>query len=290
MRPIRLKAPAKINLGLLIGARRPDGYHDLETVFVRVNLYDRITLYPQARGISLKIENADLPGDERNLAYRAARLFLDSAGIRRGVRIELSKRIPVGAGLGGGSSDAAAVLKGMNRLFRPNRAELKTLARQLGSDIPFFLTRTPCRATGRGEILTPVTIPKLAIFLHIPGFQVSTAWAYREMDRLRSRRRRSSVGLTQPAFSLKIALARLKAGDYASLNGLLTNSFEEVVFRLHPELGRIKELMLASGADAALLSGSGSALYAIVHGSRGARVRHALERARVPFLRAETIP
>ena len=373
-----LRAPAKINLGLAIGKRRPDGYHDLETIFARINLYDEVTLRPLARGISLRARPsgvhhkghqghktivlrvrpsglAGLPEDAENIAVKAARLFFAATGCRPsenlgqstprgdsparksgtvpkqgqspfsrtgtvpGVEITLLKRIPIGAGLGGGSSDAAAVLQGMNRLFgKPLTAEqLNTLGLQLGSDVPFFLTRSACLAGGRGERLRPVRLPKLRLLLHIPSFPVATAWAYRQLDRLRTHRRDAEhaekilgsssapsvplrctvrnaecgAELTEPRFSPKIAVARLQAGKLEAFGALLHNSFEPVVFNRFPELGRLKALMLDSGAEAALLSGSGSALYAILPESaaRRAHVVRALRRNGIAFHRVETI-
>lgn len=313
---LNLKAPAKINLGLVVGERRADGFHDLETIFCRINLYDYVALTPRARGIRLVSRTVspfthetipvNVPDGPENLVWRAAERFLQAAGLKGGVSIGLVKQIPVGAGLGGGSSDAAIVLKGVNRLFgRPlKRGALLALAAELGSDVPFFLMSKPCRATGRGEVLEPVRVPKLAVFLHLPEFQVSTAWAYRELDRMRGEgtegtagtqgtRTRSeplrSAGLTGQGFSLKIAVARLQSGKLGHLSELLLNSFEPVVSRLHPELARLKAFMLQAGADAALLSGSGSAFYAVVRPTRAGRVRQALKQARVPFLQLETV-
>jgi 4-diphosphocytidyl-2C-methyl-D-erythritol kinase len=354
-RIVRLKARAKINLGLVVGLPRSDGYHDLTTVFVRVNLCDEVEL---RTGKSLRsdcrlqitdyrVQNArkDLPTGKDNLCVKAARRFQQAAGIRQPVEIRLKKRIPVGAGLGGGSSDAAAVLKGMNRLFgRPlDTRRMHDLALELGSDVPFFLRRSACIATGRGDVLKTVRLPKLHVLLHVPGFPVSTPWAYHELDRLRRRSARnpewnkpqraqsaqripsrensvltgqvlslptrssgsssvSSVcsvvqsrdlklvaGLTQQAFCLNIALARLKAGRFSSLADLLHNSFEEPVFRRHPGLRTIKVRFLKAGADAALLSGSGSALFALVRPTRLKQVQRALERDRVLFLSLETM-
>lgn len=294
---VRLKAPAKVNLGLVVGLPRSDGFHDLTTVFVRINLFDKLAIRGQGpgvrTGVKLRIESRvgkALPTGKDNLCAQAARLFQDTTGIREPVEIVLTKRIPIGAGLGGGSSDAAAVLKGMNRLFgRPlNARRLNDLALQLGSDVAFFLTRRASLATGRGEILKPVEIPSFRLLLHVPDFPVSTARAYRELDRLRARRPQLVAGLTGQAFCLNIALARLKAGRLRSLGNLLGNSFEEPVFRLHPELRTVKARFLKAGADVALLSGSGSAVFALVRPSRIRHVQQALERSHVSFLSLET--
>jgi 4-diphosphocytidyl-2-C-methyl-D-erythritol kinase len=295
-----LKAPAKINLGLVVGLPRSDGFHYLTTVFVRINLCDELTVGVREPGpgvrdsVKLEIESSPgvvLPAGEDNLCVKAARLFQEAAGIRRPVAITLRKRIPVGAGLGGGSSDAAAVLKGLNRLSdQPlTGAELQELALRLGSDVPFFLKRGACLATGRGEILKPVRIPRLHVLLHVPEYSVSTTRAYQALDRLRLKNPGLVARLTGQAFCPNIALARLRAGRFSSLENLLHNSFEEPVFRLHPGLRTIKARFLKAGADAALLSGSGSALFALVRPSRVKQVQRALEQMCVSFLSLETM-
>jgi 4-diphosphocytidyl-2-C-methyl-D-erythritol kinase len=297
---VEIRAPAKINLGLVVGLPRPDGFHDLETLFCRITLHDQLTLLRRPGGIRLRCAavspltherlSCALPEGPENLAWQAAHRFLQATGRQDGVSIGLVKQIPVGAGLGGGSSDAAAVLKGMNRLFgRPlDQRGLQGLALRLGSDIPFFLKRSACRATGRGEILEPLRLPRFHVFLHVPDFPVNTARAYRELDRQRARRRGLRAQLTEQAFCLNIAIARLKAGRLGSLGDLLHNSFEEPVFRLHPELRQVKARFLEAGADVALLSGSGSALFALVRPSRVRRVQRALELMRVSFLNLRT--
>ena len=300
-RTVRIRAPAKVNLGLVVGLPRADGFHDLTTVFVRIDLCDEIALRTgkslpadcrlQITDCRLQIAGSDLPTGKDNLCVKAARCFRQATGIKLPVEIRLKKRIPIGAGLGGGSSDAAAVLKGMNRLFdRPlGSRELHCLALRLGSDVPFFLKRGACRATGRGEVLEPLKLPRFHLFLHVPRFAVNTARAYRELDRLRARRPRLMAQLTEQAFCHKIAIARLKAGRFGSLGGLLHNSFEEPVFRLHPELRQVKARFLKAGADAALLSGSGSALFALARPSRVRPVQRALEQMRISFLNLRTM-
>jgi 4-diphosphocytidyl-2-C-methyl-D-erythritol kinase len=298
---VKTRAPAKVNLGLVVGLPRPDGFHALETVFCRIGLYDYLTLVPRPRGIRLTCAAVSpltherlactLPEGPDNLAWQAARCFLDATGRPGGVSIGLVKQIPIGAGLGGGSSDAAAVLKGMNRLFdRPlAHGDLHKLALQLGSDVPFFLKRSACRATGRGEVLKPVKLPSFHLLLHVPDFPVSTIRAYQELDRLRARKPKLKAQLTEQAFCLNIAIARLKAGRLDSLGGLVHNSFEEPVFRLHPELRQVKARFLRAGADMALLSGSGSALFALVRPSRVRHVARALEQMRISFQSLETL-
>lgn len=295
---MKLLAPAKINLGLAVGNKRADGYHDLETILVPISLYDEIRLRAvrAAGNCRIRLEliphpdsfRTDVPSGEANICIRAARLLLDATGNRNSVVIGLKKCIPVAAGLGGGSSDAAAVLTGLNRLLgNPlNRYQLSRLALQLGSDVPFFLRPSACVALGRGERLYPVKLPKFSLVLYIPDFPVATAWAYSALDRLRQK---EPVRLTAARFSRRIALNRLQAGDYATLGTVLTNDFEAVVFRTHPELLSIKRTMLKAGAAAALLSGSGGCLYALVQPEQLNAVAAALAAKGGRVFQAETL-
>ncbi|MEO0108448.1 MAG: 4-(cytidine 5'-diphospho)-2-C-methyl-D-erythritol kinase, partial [candidate division WOR-3 bacterium] len=172
-RVLRVRAPAKINLGLEVGRLRADGFHEVETLLARINLYDDLDLELTGQGIRLELIDSrlaghdEVPGGPENLAIRAALLFRDYFGWPKGLLIALTKRIPLGAGLGGGSSDAAAVLKGLSKLYPGHlaRLDLFRLAGELGSDVPFFLISGACRAQGRGEILTPVKLPKLHLLL-----------------------------------------------------------------------------------------------------------------------------
>jgi 4-diphosphocytidyl-2-C-methyl-D-erythritol kinase len=300
---VSVRAPAKINLGLVIGERRADDYHDLETVFARINLYDDLRIETRELGtegrdrVTLVVESVKkveveekvvpgLPTGEDNLCVKAALLFLDEAGIsERGANIRLQKRIPIGAGLGGGSSDAAAVLMAMNRLFgRPLvHDKLAGLAARLGSDVPFFLGPGACRASGRGEVLEPVRIPKLYLLVYVPSFPVNTSWAYRELDRRRAER----VQLTSRPFSLNIPQKKVEVAPLPLWR--LDNSFEEIVFHFHPELSRIKARLLAAGASAVSLSGSGSALYAVVSSEQRPHVKRALEREGIRLMSVETV-
>jgi len=179
-----------------------------------------------------------------------------------GCRIHIRKRIPVGGGLGGGSSNAATVLSGLNRLFgRPlNPHRLRLIAASLGSDVPAFLTNGPCIARGRGEKLRRVRLPRLNLLLCFPGYPVSTTWAYAELDRLRE----TGHGLTRTAISPKILRASLRHNEPDKVAAQLSNSFEPAVFRRHPALGHAKEFLLRHGALAASLSGSGSTVYGLV--------------------------
>ena len=167
-----VKAHAKVNLGLNIVAKRGDGYHEIDTLMARLKLHDVVTLEPTdnsvVQGVTLSVSGADLPEDASNLAYRAAQRYLEAAGETRGIRLSLDKHIPVAAGLGGGSSNAAAVLRGLAELYT-SEVDLEALAKVLGSDVPFFLLNTPAaRGRGRGEKLEPLPLPTLHLVLVNP--------------------------------------------------------------------------------------------------------------------------
>jgi len=257
-----LPSPAKVNLGLWVGRKRPDGFHEIVTIIAPVELGDVVTISKAQTGISVVCDSAEVPSGPENLAYRAATAFLAATGLDKGCRIHITKRIPVGGGLGGGSSNAATVLSGLNRLFgRPlNPRRLRLIAASLGSDVPAFLVNGPCIARGRGEKLRRVRLPHLDLLLCFPGYPVPTAWAYAELDRLR----KTAHGLTRTVISPKILRASLRRNEPDKVAAQLSNSFEPAVFRRHPALGHAKELLLRHGALAASLSGSGSTVYGLV--------------------------
>ncbi len=259
MRTITITAPAKVNLGLWVGKIRPDGYHNIVTTMVPLELGDTVTISPAHRGIRLKTTGIPLHlPPEKNLAYRAAKLFFSATGIKSGCRIKISKKIPPGAGLGGGSSDAAAVLKGLNQLWHTPFSInlLKKLALQLGSDVPFFIKPQPGVARGKGEKIRPIKIPRFNIILLVPDFGIATPWAYHQIDRQRRK-------LTACPISPKILGLKLRRKELAGVADQLHNSFEPVVFRRYPQLERAKRLLLTCGAYAASLSGSGSTVYGL---------------------------
>jgi 4-diphosphocytidyl-2-C-methyl-D-erythritol kinase len=182
-------SPCKVNLLLNILGRRADGFHELETVLQPIRVFDRLTFARTARGIGLSCSAPGLPTDGRNLVVRAAAMFLEAAGIKDGVRMELEKNIPLAAGLGGGSGNAATTLLGLNELFGEplTPTQLQVIATALGSDVPFFLQGQPALATGRGERIEPLEpFPALrgaAFVLIHPGFGIATAWAYQQLAR-----------------------------------------------------------------------------------------------------------
>ena len=252
----------KVNLLLNVLGRRPDGFHEVETLMHPVALHDRLCFARSGRDIHLTCSDPILPVNAKNLVFRAAALFLKQAAINEGVRIHLDKRIPISAGLGGGSGNAAATLLALNELFgRPlAAATLRELAVALGSDVPFFLQNRPALATGRGEILTPLEFfPALRsayILLIHPGFGISTSWAYQQLDRFPE----AQNGPPGRAASLT---ARLRAGDRAGAGREFYNSLEAPALRKYPLLELFQRFLRKNGAWAALMSGSGSATFAL---------------------------
>lgn len=255
---INQRAYAKINLGLRILRKRGDGYHDIETVFQSINLYDEITLEP-SDAISLTCSEPTLPTDERNLCMKSAISLNQFSKIQRGVHIHLRKQIPVGAGLGGGSSDAAATLHALNRFWdlELGENELYRIALKLGSDVPYFLKKGTAYATGRGEELEyiPFDIPYWIVVAY-PNIHISTTWAYQNIN--------FQQLTTRPHFtsSLKrIAIDHIN--DPQQLVMHLGNDFEPLVLRTYPLIAKVRQTFYSTGAVLALLSGSGSAVFAL---------------------------
>jgi 4-diphosphocytidyl-2-C-methyl-D-erythritol kinase len=258
-----LRTYAKINLGLRILGQRPDGYHDIETVFHRVHPFDDLTL-EHSSTIEMKSNLPYLPTDERNLCIRAAQILRTQAGVKDGVKISLQKNIPVGAGLGGGSSDAATTLVGLKQFWNLNVSlkELHAIAMQIGSDVPYFLSAGSAYATGRGEILEYFDL-KLPYWIVVayPDVHVSTAWAYQAIHDP-TLKHKPDFGLEACATPLKeIVHEHLKSPE--QLNRLLHNDFEPVVLHKYESIAFTKVSMYAAGAVFAQMSGSGSALYGL---------------------------
>lgn len=257
MEKIKKKAHAKINLALKITGRREDGYHELDMIFLELELSDDIEIKKIPEGIRLTCSDASLPTDERNLAYRAARLMMQEYDIGSGVDITIEKRIPAQAGLGGGSSNAACVLKCMNELFELNRSdeELEKLAVRLGADVPFFIKGGLARAKGIGEELEDLgAFPKWPILIVKPEISVSTPWAYRAFDEMKK---------TDAPVDPEAALTVLRSGSIGKLAEILGNDLEAPVIREFPVIGEIKKKMTDHGAAAAMMTGSGSAVFGL---------------------------
>jgi 4-diphosphocytidyl-2-C-methyl-D-erythritol kinase len=278
-----IPSPAKINLFLEIVSRRPDGYHEIESIMQLVDLCDEVRLRRQRRGIRVQVSGAELPEGRGNLAFRAAALFFEAAEISDGVEIHLTKRIPVAGGLGGGSSNAAAVLLGLDRLYAVgwSRETLQELGSRLGSDVPFFLSDGLAIARGRGERLTPLPAwPPRWVVLANPGIPISTAWAYRE----------ASSKLTE--WQARVTLPTLTAEGPPGWPPVWAfNRLEEVVLPHRPELLALKALLQDSGGMPVLMSGSGASVFAVVPDAAAAEALAARVRNSGAFaVAAQTLP
>ncbi|MTD32157.1 4-(cytidine 5'-diphospho)-2-C-methyl-D-erythritol kinase [Planomicrobium sp. YIM 101495] len=251
-----VKAPAKINLTLDVLHKRSDNYHEVEMIMTTVDLADRIGLMGTASGIHIRSDDRFVPNDSRNLAYQAAELIKNTFGIKTGVIISLEKQIPVAAGLAGGSSDAAATLKGLNRLWQLNLSldELAELGAKIGSDVSFCVYGGTALATGRGEIIEALPAPPHCwVILAKPTIGVSTAEVYGAFN-----------PETADHPDTQAMIEALHAGDYEAMCDNLGNALESVTLGMHPEVQQIKDHMKKFGADAVLMSGSGPTVFGLV--------------------------
>lgn len=257
MDKIKLKALGKINLGLDVLGRRPNGYHDVRMVMQTVYLYDQILLEKTDKeGISLKTNLFYLPVNENNLAYRAAKMLIDEFTIKEGVHISLEKHIPVAAGMAGGSSNAAAVLYGMNRLFQLGLTDQELMERgvKLGADVPYCIMRGTVLAEGIGEELTPLpAMPKCHVLLAKPPISVSTQKVYEKLDAQEVTKHPDIDGI----------LLGLQTGDLKKITSSMGNVLENVTITEYPQIERIKDVMKEEGALNAMMSGSGPTVFGI---------------------------
>ncbi len=256
MESIQVKAYAKINLGLDVLNKRPDGYHEVRMVMQTVRLFDKLTFkMTHTPGIAIKTNLSYLPCDENNLVYRAAALFYETTGEKAGIHITLDKHIPVAAGLAGGSSDAAATLTALNELYHTglSLAKLQELGVRLGADIPYCLLQGAALAEGIGERLTPLPTPPSAYCLIIkPPISVSTRYVYEHL-----------ALKDAPHPDIDALLDALASNSLPSLAAHLGNTLEAVTIPLHPEISAIKRQLLELGALGALMSGSGPTVFAL---------------------------
>ncbi|HEY1169944.1 MAG TPA: 4-(cytidine 5'-diphospho)-2-C-methyl-D-erythritol kinase [Verrucomicrobiae bacterium] len=260
--PLTYQSHCKVNLILNILGKRQDGFHELETVMLPIPLHDTLTFERAGRGVTLTCSEPSLPVDASNLVHRAASGFLTNAKMFDGVKIHLEKRIPMAAGLGGGSGNAAITLLGMNELFGQRLPEnrLYDLAAALGSDVPFFLQKGPALAIGRGEKVQ--TLPPFkalqgcAMLLIHPGFGVSTAWAYQNLARF-------PEDLNGRAGRSQELVNALNTADTEAAVKLFYNSLEAPVLEKHPILKMYQDFLEARGAFRAMMSGSGSTTFAV---------------------------
>jgi len=253
---VTITAPAKVNFYLRVLRKRPDGYHDLDSFMQALELSDTVTVSRAGSGIEVSCDRGDVPAGPGNIAYRAAESLLGLAGEGAGVRIHIEKRIPVAAGLGGGSSDAAAVLRGMNILFGLGLTDalLREAGRPLGADVPFFLSWPSARAEGVGEVLT-ATLPPEETWLVLvnPGFSVSTAWVYGNLK----------LVLTNISNSIRLPASEGQAYGAGLLALCLDNDLERVTAERYPEINEIKGQLISEGAKGALMSGSGPTVFGV---------------------------
>ena len=257
MDKIKLKALGKINLGLDVLGRRPNGYHDVRMVMQTVYLYDQILLEKTDKeGNSLETNLFYLPVNENNLAYRAAKMLIDEFAIKEGVHISLEKHIPVAAGMAGGSSNAAAVLYGMNRLFQLGLTDQELMERgvKLGADVPYCIMRGTVLAEGIGEELTPLpAMPKCHVLLAKPPISVSTQKVYEKLDAQEVTEHPDIDGI----------LLGLQTGDLKKITSSMGNVLENVTITEYPQIERIKDVMKEEGALNAMMSGSGPTVFGI---------------------------
>jgi 4-diphosphocytidyl-2-C-methyl-D-erythritol kinase len=274
---ISLHAYAKINIGLKILNKREDGYHNLETTFSTISLADEITLEENRGAIDIQCPEMKIPQSD-NICDQAVRLVQAECQVDQGVRISIRKRIPVGGGLGGGSADAAAVLKGLNKLWSLSLPEerLMALGRKLGCDVPFLIRGGAAYARGLGDELKFFIMPKMRLILYYPGYPVSTKWAYEEydkkvltsvpeMDIITGKKKKPKVGIT------------------------VNNDFEPFVFQRYPDLLDVKSQMLANGAYLVSMSGSGSCLYAVVDDKISEKIIKYLSAIGATYFEVETV-
>ncbi len=260
-----LESPAKINLRLEILGKRGDGYHELKTIFQKITLHDTLRFsLKKGRGISIRVDHPDLPVGKKNLIHRAAQSIFEISDYREGVEIEIEKKIPVGAGLGGGSSNAATTLIALNRLLKRklSRKELMRLGVEIGADVPFFFLKGAALASGIGERLKKIEVPDLWLVLIYPNFEVSTRWAYQNFDNSSP-----SEKLTKQTFHSNLGkFLRNPKG----VSQILFNDLEAVVSKKYPQVESMKNMLSSSGAIGAMMTGSGPTVFGIFSEERSA--------------------
>lgn len=255
MKTLHIKSFAKVNLGLRVLEKREDGYHNINTIMQTVSIFDELDISLTEKGITLTTDNPELPVGEENLCYRAAEVFLKNTKEKFGVRINLKKNIPIGGGLGGGSSDAASVLVGLKFLLSSSigKGNLKEMALSIGSDVVFFIDGGTAFVSGRGEVVKPICPePFFNYLLVFPNFGVNTKYAYDKIN-----------FLTKKEKYIRISDCNFDNGGLKKLKMLVKNDFEEVMFRKYKELKTIKQFLIQNGAISVSLSGSGSTVYGI---------------------------
>jgi len=255
---LHLESPAKVNLRLEILKRRKDGYHELRTVFQKISLHDTLHFSLTKRnGISIAADHPKLPLGRKNLVYEAAQSMVKVCGYRGGVRIEIEKKIPLGAGLGGGSSNAATTLMALSQLLeiKLSQKELMEIGLGIGTDVPFFFLKGAAIGSGIGEQLKKEELPSLWYVLIYPNFEVSTRWAYEHFV------------LTNQRFHFNLRRF-LKTPE--GISRILLNHLEEVVSKRYPQINLMKEWLLSAGALGALMTGSGPTVFGLFRDAKSA--------------------
>lgn len=259
--PLTLKAPAKINWFLHVLGLRDDGFHEIRSLMQKVSLYDVLEISP-AEDLTV-ITDLGIP-TEQNLVYRAARTLMDRYGVQKGAMIKLSKHIPSGAGLGGGSSDAASTLMGLNSLWSLNipHNELCGIGAGLGSDVPFFMHGAASFAQGRGERITPCRARKsLSVLLVKPPFPVSTSWAYNELKKAGHYSRLTKK--PDKVDNIEFFISLIESAEFRKSADIISNDLEPVAIKGYPVIADIKQGLIREGAMFSLMSGSGSCVFGV---------------------------
>lgn len=264
---------AKVNLTLDVLGKRPDGYHAIESVMQTIGLRDNISLsLGGAPGIRLTCDMDGIPTDARNLAHQAASAVIEASGVSPGVEIAIEKQIPVEAGLGGGSSNAAAVMRGLGLLVGLSEVDVFGLAAQVGSDVPFFMVGGTAHVSGRGEYVHALPdVSEMWIVVVKPPFGISTPWAYRRLDEIRTAGGQATAGSERVTVSQRVVEYIRSGSPVSGLHSLVSNDLEPVAMEQHPEIAQMGDALRESGARAALMCGSGSAAFGLFDDESQAR-------------------
>ena len=275
LRKMKVLAPAKINLFLEVVDKRIDGYHNIRTIFQKIELFDELSFEEADNGILLTVEGASLPTGHENIVYKAVKGIMDYANIKKGIRIHIKKNIPVAAGLGGGSSDAAAALLGACSLWGLSITfnELLVIAADLGADVPFFLHGDSALGLGRGDELYPINLPwQMRLLIVNPCIEVSTASVYEKYDSLNN----TKMLLTKDEKDIKIKCFIHSKASIENIGGFLYNDLEAVALRDYPVIRELKAELIKQGAAGSLMTGSGPTVFGVFLNEKEA-VKGALE-------------
>lgn len=261
-----VRAYGKINLGLDVLGRRPDGYHEVKMVMQTVDICDVLTFDKARSGITISTDSRELPIDEDNLIYKAVKLLFDKYGIEEGISIHLQKRIPIAAGMAGGSSDAAAALKGINEIFQLGCSldELRELGVKIGADVPYCVMGKTALAEGIGEKLTALpSMPDCLLLVAKPDINVSTKYVYAQLEHAQLEHEHLYAGEAYEHPDIDGMVQAIKEGSMGGILKRMGNVLESVTIPAHPIIGTLKERMMELGAEGSLMSGSGPTVFGI---------------------------